>query len=133
MSGQTAKYRKIHIDNFLGRVRLSPKIKPRPSQVTDERGQQKENKVLATPRLGFFQKDDIIGDQKQPSFSRTSHKTATVPDLLCSWIVLSLFAGSNDQLSHTFDRTTVKAIILDMIFGAIDTSHTAVIWVSQNS
>ena len=37
--------------------------------------------------------------------------------------------GTNDQLGFTFDRANVKAIILDMIFGAVDTSHTAVIWV----
>lgn len=39
------------------------------------------------------------------------------------------FASTDDQLCYTFDRTNVKAIILDMIFGAIDTSHTAVICV----
>lgn len=46
-------------------------------------------------------------------------------------VMLSLkknYSSTHDQLSNTIDRTNIKAIILDMIVGAIDTSHTAIEW-----
>nr|XP_017256794.1 PREDICTED: cytochrome P450 CYP736A12-like [Daucus carota subsp. sativus] len=37
--------------------------------------------------------------------------------------------GTHQQLAETIDRSITKAIILDMIFGAIDTSQTAIEWI----
>ncbi|WOH07109.1 hypothetical protein DCAR_0626538 [Daucus carota subsp. sativus] len=37
--------------------------------------------------------------------------------------------STHQQLAQIIDRSITKAIILDMIFGAIDTSHTAIEWI----
>lgn len=46
-------------------------------------------------------------------------------------VILSLrndSTGPHGKLAQTIDRSSIKAIILDMIFGAIDTSQTAIEW-----
>ncbi|KAL8127071.1 hypothetical protein AgCh_014119 [Apium graveolens] len=47
-------------------------------------------------------------------------------------IILALKNNSkstHEQLAQTIDRSNIKAIILDLIFGAIDTSQTAIEWI----
>ncbi|KAK1416294.1 hypothetical protein QVD17_32083 [Tagetes erecta] len=47
-------------------------------------------------------------------------------------ILLSLkqeHSSTNDELSYTIDRSNMKAILLDMVAGAIDTSNTSIEWV----
>lgn len=46
-------------------------------------------------------------------------------------VMLSLKNGSismYDNFTYTFDRTNMKAILLDMVAGAIETSHAAIEW-----
>ncbi|KAL8134966.1 hypothetical protein AgCh_009834 [Apium graveolens] len=47
-------------------------------------------------------------------------------------VILSLennLTGIHGHLAQNIDRSSIKAIILDMIFGAIDTSQTAIEWI----
>ncbi|KAK1387981.1 Ferulate-5-hydroxylase [Heracleum sosnowskyi] len=47
-------------------------------------------------------------------------------------VILSLknnSTGTHGHLAQNIDRSSIKAIILDMIFGAIDTSQTAIEWI----
>lgn len=49
-----------------------------------------------------------------------------VDALLC---LKNEFNSANEQATYTFDRTNVKAMVVDMIFAGMDTSSTAAIWV----
>ena len=47
-------------------------------------------------------------------------------------VILSLKTNpktTHEQLAQNIDRSSIKAIVLDMIFGAIDTSHIAIEWI----
>ncbi|KAK9063808.1 hypothetical protein SSX86_017680 [Deinandra increscens subsp. villosa] len=47
-------------------------------------------------------------------------------------ILLSLkqeYSNTHDELSHTIDRSNMKAILLDMVAGAIDTAKTSIEWI----
>lgn len=54
----------------------------------------------------------------------------TGPDFVDALLCMkNEFNSANEQPIYTFDRTNVKAMVVDMIFAGMDTSSTAAIWV----
>ncbi|PSS08394.1 Cytochrome P450 CYP736A12 like [Actinidia chinensis var. chinensis] len=89
-----------------------------------------------TPRLKASSKaiDDIleiiIDDHVHKQEAKATNKMKQHEDFVD--VMLSLINQSSsihDELPYSIDRMNIKAIILDMIVGAIDTSSTAIEWI----
>lgn len=73
--------------------------------------------------------EKIIGEHQEVSKSGQAHQGHRHKDFVD--VMLSLMhqpLNPNDEQVYMIDRTNVKAIILDMISGAFDTSTTAIVW-----
>ncbi|XP_021810845.1 cytochrome P450 CYP736A12-like [Prunus avium] len=73
--------------------------------------------------------EKIIGEHQQVSQSGQAHQGHHHKDFVD--VMLSLMhqpLNPNDEQVYMIDRTNVKAILLDMISGAFDTSATAIVW-----
>lgn len=73
--------------------------------------------------------EKIIGEHQEVSKSEQAHQGHRHKDFVD--VMLSLMhqpLNPNDEQVYMMDRTNVKAILLDMISGAFDTSATAIVW-----
>ncbi|CAB4281265.1 unnamed protein product [Prunus armeniaca] len=73
--------------------------------------------------------EKIIGEHQEVSKSGQAHQGHHHKDFVD--VMLSLMhqpLNPNDEQVYMIDRTNVKAILLDMISGAFDTSATAIVW-----
>ncbi|KAL6281573.1 hypothetical protein ACE6H2_018454 [Prunus campanulata] len=73
--------------------------------------------------------EKIIGEHQEVSKSGQVHQGHHHKDFVD--VMLSLMhqpLNPNDEQVYMIDRTNVKAILLDMISGAFDTSATAIVW-----
>ncbi|KAI5330409.1 hypothetical protein L3X38_029807 [Prunus dulcis] len=73
--------------------------------------------------------EKIIGEHQEVSKSGQAHQGHRHKDFVD--VMLSLMhqpLNPNDEQVYMIDRTNVKAILLDMISGAFDTSTTAIVW-----
>ena len=89
-----------------------------------------------TPRLKASSKaiDDIleiiIDDHVHQQEAITTNKMKQQEDFID--VMLSLMnqsSSTHDKLPYSIDRMNIKAIILDMIVGSLDTSSTAIEWI----
>lgn len=71
--------------------------------------------------------ETIINDHEQDTSNGQEKLYKDFVDVILS--LKNSSTSTHDQLSGTITRSNMKAIILDMIFGAIDTSLTAIEWV----
>lgn len=72
--------------------------------------------------------ETIIDDHEQDANKSYAKLDRDFVDVILSLKDYST-TGVHGHLAQNIDRSSIKAIILDMIFGAIDTSQTAIEWI----
>lgn len=70
--------------------------------------------------------DTIIDEHEQEASNGYNKLERDFVDMLLS--LKNSPSSTHEQLAQNMDRSTIKAIVLDMIFGTIDTSQIVIIW-----
>ncbi|KAI7986866.1 hypothetical protein LOK49_LG14G00230 [Camellia lanceoleosa] len=71
----------------------------------------------------------ITEHEQDPSRIHQTHDKKDFINVMLSLMNNKSSTTTHDELSYSIDRNNIKAIVVDMIIGAIDTSTTAIEWV----